>query len=507
LSEESWIITGYNVNHSHAFIFRKPTFYAFLIFLVSAGLRLYRLGAVSLDFDEVGVAIAAAAPTVQDTLTIARSHAMAMPLDYLVTRLMAQVSLEEGWLRLPAALWGILSVWVFYRLSRKLAGEWTAVLATAFLSLATFQIRYSQELRFYAAGLFFYLLALLLLWRALAERKTWLWAAYCLAAIIGCYFHPFVVMVVSCAAAWVCAISSDRKQPLPWIPFLVTTLMIAGCFVPGYLYFGSEGHYTYGPTIQEAVNGMVHGLGWLPDPQFPNGFSWLGNELFFPLSIIGTVLVFRRKHSAWRWLLANFGVQIAVILAGDFTSGYFIAPRQFIFFLPFTLLLAAVAINALFTRSAPLLKAFSKGITSTQSRSINQSLAVVVTLTIIASNAVSFSQYNHWVKSDALEASKVLASQWKPGNLIWAVPDFSPLLYRYYLEKNLGIFTLSASFEGREWNTIPSVRDSSDTIFLLTQSNLAPTAQDDIRNLGFSYFWGLPEPNGATFIWIHSPSQ
>lgn len=72
-----------------------------LILFVGLVLRFNKLGAQSFWFDEAGVAMAAVSPTLSGALEVVRSHAAAMPLDYFVAWMMAHVSLDEGWRRLP----------------------------------------------------------------------------------------------------------------------------------------------------------------------------------------------------------------------------------------------------------------------------------------------------------------------------------------------------------------------------------------------------------------------
>lgn len=77
-----------------------------VIVIVSLGflLRVYQAGHYSFWFDEAGVAAAASASSVWQTVEVAREHAAAMPLDYVVSWAMARFSLDEGWLRLPSVI-------------------------------------------------------------------------------------------------------------------------------------------------------------------------------------------------------------------------------------------------------------------------------------------------------------------------------------------------------------------------------------------------------------------
>ena len=56
-----------------------------MIVLLGFGLRALQLGHDIFWNDKAGVALTAVEPTVRTVLSRARSHAMAMPLDYIVT--------------------------------------------------------------------------------------------------------------------------------------------------------------------------------------------------------------------------------------------------------------------------------------------------------------------------------------------------------------------------------------------------------------------------------------
>ena len=127
-------------------------------------------------------------------LAIERTHAMAMPFDYLITRATAGLSDAEFVLRLPSAAWATLNVALLYALTRLLIGRRTEALLVAFLlALSPLHIAYAQVLRFYASLSAFYVLACLLLYRAIRRPTPGRWTAFGVATLVGAYFHPFVL--------------------------------------------------------------------------------------------------------------------------------------------------------------------------------------------------------------------------------------------------------------------------------------------------------------------------
>ena len=80
------------------------------ILILGAFLRLYRLGDNLFWFDEVGVAVAAQQPSLGKAFMVSQSYIMSMPLDYVVAWGVAHISQSEWMLRLPAAIWGTLTL-------------------------------------------------------------------------------------------------------------------------------------------------------------------------------------------------------------------------------------------------------------------------------------------------------------------------------------------------------------------------------------------------------------
>ena len=140
--------------------------------LLGAALRLYQLGEWSLWVDE--------GHTYRDLMTSDQTFQDSLvtkyPLAYLLMRGFAQIapSLGEGWLRLPFAFFGILSVPTLALIGRPLVGRAAALIAALLLAVSPWHIYWSQNCRAYALVLFLALLACGAYWRGL-ERRSLLW--------------------------------------------------------------------------------------------------------------------------------------------------------------------------------------------------------------------------------------------------------------------------------------------------------------------------------------------
>ncbi len=84
-----------------------------------------------------------------------------------------QFGVSEWAARLVPAIFGVVTVPVFYWLARKLVDTKVALLACLLLSVNPWHIYWSQNARFYTALLLFYTLSLLLFYLGIEEDKPW----------------------------------------------------------------------------------------------------------------------------------------------------------------------------------------------------------------------------------------------------------------------------------------------------------------------------------------------
>ncbi len=314
--------------------------------VISAGLllRLYQLGADSFWIDEVGVAQVISKPSLIEMLREAHNHVMAMPLDYILDWIFARFGSSEGFLRLPTALWGVLTLVVCYVFFKRLTNQITALLMTLFLALSPFHIQYSQELRFYAALAFFYWLVTWQLWRVIEFPTLQRWGLFALSSVIGIYFHVYVLLAALNGFFWLwLAPSTNQARIKARVYFLRSMVLVLLAFIIGLFIFGSV--YTY-ENIPLLMNDssifelLGTAFGWLPFYP-PSSFSpYILGGLSLWLAAVGLFhLGFRLPRSPVTLLTYSIIIQIALIILMNYLKTYFLAPRQFIAYLPLNIVL------------------------------------------------------------------------------------------------------------------------------------------------------------------------
>lgn len=166
-----------------------------VLICLATALRLYRLGE-GLWLDEV--------------LTLANYARLPLGViattyndqnQHLLYSLLAHLSLaafgDNAWaFRLPAALFGVGSIYATYLFGRQIASTTEALLAAALLTFSFQHLWFSQNARGYTALLFFTLLSSVLLVRGIRDREPRTWMLYAISVSFGMYSHLTMIYVV-----------------------------------------------------------------------------------------------------------------------------------------------------------------------------------------------------------------------------------------------------------------------------------------------------------------------
>ena len=404
------------------------------LLLLSFALRLRGLGRDGLHLDEAGQAWAATQPTLASMLTIERTHVMAMPLDYLITRATAGLSDAEFVLRLPAAMWATLNVALLYALARLLTGRRTEALLAAFLlALSPLHIGYAQVLRFYAALSAYYALACVLLYRAIRRPARGRWAAFGAAALVGAYFHPFVLTApVNGAVYFLLAGALRPANRVALRRFVLTSLLVGLLFLPGYLVFGAHQQYDF-DTFQfsgSLPQVILSGLDWTTTLYNASGALakvWLWANVAF--AALGLLVLLARRRALPLSLVLGAALTIGLIVAAVRLRGYWLLPRQLLHLSQVGIFLTAVGLGGA-----------ARGLTgwigdAGRRRAVRLALLMgVAVLVAVAAGQVLGSRYAT-VNSTGREAAAALLAQHRPGAPVYMIPGYEMQSLQYYLDR------------------------------------------------------------------------
>ena len=177
--------------------------------------------------------------TFQDTInSLIIDDPQHSPLYYLLARawmLMFGSSVTAS--RFLPALLSLFSLPLMYALAWELFGShFTALLATAFLSLSPVEILYAQTARQYSLLTVFIVCSSYLLLKSIRSTGCFFWGLYSLACTLGFYTHPFFGLTFIAQGAYILLlISSLRTQkdsPRLILKFILSSVMTLILFSP-----------------------------------------------------------------------------------------------------------------------------------------------------------------------------------------------------------------------------------------------------------------------------------
>ena len=469
------------------------------LLLLSFALRLRGLGRDGLHLDEAGQAWAATQPTLAGMLTIERTHVMVMPLDYLITRATAGLSDAEFVLRLPAAMWATLNVALLYALARLLTGRRTEALLAAFLlALSPLHIGYAQVLRFYAALSAFYALACLLLYRAIRRPTIGRWAAFGAAALVGAYFHPFVLTAfVNGAVYFLLAGATRRANRVALIRFVVAGLLAGALFLPGFLVFGAHQQYDFDAfQFSESLERVIlSGLDWtttLYNAPTPLATAWLWANA--ALAALGLLALLARRREMPLSLALGAILSVGLIVAAVTLRGYWLLPRQLFHLTQVGIFLAAVGLGGA-----------ARGLTGWIGRRRWQRAARFVVL----AGAAVFVAAAAWpvlggryatVSSTGREAAAALLAQYRPGAPVYMIPGYERQSLQYYLDRPAwrpaGIRVQPTTTEA----LAAAVAAGDGAIFLILLWGGAPEELATYEQMGFAVVFDNTALSGRRYV-------
>ncbi|MEM2925795.1 MAG: glycosyltransferase family 39 protein, partial [Methanocellales archaeon] len=210
---------------------RMEKFIFLSIFLLGVFLRLYNLGRDSLWLDELVSFQIAREPSFIEVYSSALldNHP---PLHYLLLHIMTYFGESEFILRLPSAVFGILTIPVAYKLGEYYFGKSEGLISAFLLSISYFHIRYSQEARMYAQLLFFSALSLYFFSRAIKENQNRFWIAFIFATILGIYSHYFALLLIPSYITFLIIMKFWDLKSLQLRKFLLSLIGIAILSLP-----------------------------------------------------------------------------------------------------------------------------------------------------------------------------------------------------------------------------------------------------------------------------------
>jgi mannosyltransferase len=358
---------------------------------------------------------------------------------------------EAEWaVRLPAILWGTLTVPALWAASRSALGRHGALLAALLLALSYHHIFYSQNARGYSGLVFFSVAATGLLGRALRSGRPSAWAAY-LAAVLGAVASMllgFFVLAGHAVAAALALVVPGRRGAettgrrlreaavffglAAYLAVHLYALVLPDAVVSvATVYRGSTMGYRVfsAEHLGEWARGLAAGAG-------PGGLAAVA--VFLLAGAVGIVRAYRRDPVlvgglAWPVLLTGAAVVV---------GGLNVTPRSFLLGLPLALVGGVSTLGAVVDRLAAL-RPGAPG--------LGRRLTVAAAVILAAASAAALPAYYRSPKQDFRGAIRHVESLRSPQDLVLAV-YLSKAGFWHYAPR-LGLR------EGRDFAVVQSVEE------------------------------------------------
>ncbi|HKR00034.1 MAG TPA: glycosyltransferase family 39 protein [Pyrinomonadaceae bacterium] len=204
-----------------------------LIIAVGAGLRLSALDGDSLWLDEAySVSFAHESPSGIIETTSQDVHP---PLYYFALHYWQKLFGDsERSVRMLSALFGILAIFVTYKVAVHLFDRSTGLLAAGLLALSRFHLEFSQEARMYSLLCLLSVLSIYFFIRLMEDKSRWALIGYIVASALMMYTHVYSFFILAAENIyWLTLLFAARDTfRRVWVRWLVAQIVLAVLFLP-----------------------------------------------------------------------------------------------------------------------------------------------------------------------------------------------------------------------------------------------------------------------------------
>jgi mannosyltransferase len=386
--------------------------------MLAAVLRFHDLSRTSLWFDEAVSWRQASLPFLKLLAATAKDNYP--PLHNIILHfLIGGFGDSEAVLRAPSALFGVLNVYISYRIGWALWDRRTGLTGALFLAIAGFHIWHSTDARMYTL---LTLCASLYVWTAIEltrRRARWWLVANLLSAIALLYSHVFGSVIFFSLNAWALALSrlGRRQSQFPWRSWMGIQLTAGLLFLPWIIF------------LLQRFRTVSQGF-WIPSATFRHVLSELAGLMGGPVPASVTCLLasfaiinaqnLRSPTGRWRtpdWrvllLIVWFTSSIAFAYAVSMASFPIFLARYLIGGLPAMYLLAA------------------RGLWNLDKGKLTAQVALALTLTVLAVPAARYAFLQESVE-DSRSAVRLLQQEAHPDDSFILDDSFELAAFQYY---------------------------------------------------------------------------
>ncbi len=342
---------------------------------------------------------------------------------------------EQEWaVRLPAAIFGVATIPIFYWVSRQMLSQRSSLCAALLLAVSYHHIFFSQNVRGYSMQLFFTTLACGLFVKGLQEDRLRIWILYVaamffnMASLLNSSFVFAAHILIGAAVLVIIKRRGDSPFPLLYrliAVFGVTAFpvfQLYATFIPqAYVYaqitWGDPAG-GYSPFSMEFLAEMIRGI----SAGFGTGLTLLAFPFAATIAAVGFVVLFKRHWT----LTASLVLPVILTVAYLILNGLNVAPRFLIIVFPFAILVTIQGIDSI--------AQFIANKVSRTPNALSEKLAMAVVLLGCIASLASLRRYYSVPKQPYRTSLGYIEAQRQPGEIILAV-HHTEGGYRFYAKE------------------------------------------------------------------------
>ncbi len=224
---------------------------------VGTALRSCWLGSYSLWFDEASTLKFISLPFREFLHSLWSEHGN-MTLYYFLMRVWIHVAGDsEAALRIPALLFGVLTIPAVFLLGSRLFNDSTGAIASLLLSVHAFHVQWSREARSYSLLILLLVLAAYLLVLALESGRLRYWIAFAVTSAMSIYTHLFAFFVLLAFALAILTAPYQVSKLSMLLVLLIFENLSAPMVLFVLLHHGSQLEWIQPPTAASILRFLV----------------------------------------------------------------------------------------------------------------------------------------------------------------------------------------------------------------------------------------------------------
>jgi mannosyltransferase len=383
--------------------------------ILGSFLRFYNLGFNSLWLDEA-TTLSWSKPGFSEIWEISRSTDFHPPLFHWIEHIMLIFGQSEFVLRAAPAIFGILTIPVFYLIGKEIYDKNVGIISATLLTFSYFGIYYSQEAYSYSTVLFVFSLVILCYLLSIRTDNINWWILFGITSALAFWTHYYVF--VGLGVIYLHAIItriSYLKKGIRYAKNLLTAICITILFTLPLLFIVGERFFrltgspptsgVLGPTlIQETFI------------RFSGGYSslnWIIAFIYLALMTGGFIFLYTQDKN--KCLFSAMFLILPIVISVLISSKMTMNPRYLIYLLPVYFTLIALSYPVIF-RLFPNRKL----------------LYVMVILIAIINVPLLVEYYSNYTKEDWRGLAGIVESKTLDGDMVVLVPSYMAVPFNYY---------------------------------------------------------------------------